>query len=339
MSGEIEFGHVDFCPPLQGAALAAEDEALGFDIRYFGDNTAFAADPLAELRDAARATSRIKLAVGSTNTVTRHPAVVANGIAAVQVLSEGRAICGVSTGDSSLGVVGRGPQRIAEFRERTEMLREYLAGRAVRIGHWESRIEWLDDVAYTPVPLEVMCSAPKAIGVAAALADRITLAVGTAPERVRWALERVDEGLAAAGRARADVQLGMYVPVCVEDDRTVAAERLRVRVKGIAHMSSFPGVDLEEQPERLRRVSATLRDAYNYRHHNMKDGNPLAELVDAEFADWFGIGGPPGYVVERLGELADAGFSYLFIAAFPLAERERFAAEVMPQLRQVRSPV
>jgi hypothetical protein len=36
----------------------------------------------------------------------------------------------------------------------------------------------------------------------AALADRITLGVGTAPERVRWALDRVHEGLAAAGRTR-----------------------------------------------------------------------------------------------------------------------------------------
>jgi 5,10-methylenetetrahydromethanopterin reductase len=330
----VEFGHVSWCPPFQGGALAAEDEALGFDIRYFGENTAFAADPLAELRDAARATTSIKLATGSTNTVTRHPAVVAGGIAAVQALSGGRAICGVSTGDSAMGVLGRGPQRIAEFRERTAMLRSYLHDEAVRIGDWDSRIEWLAGVDYTPVPLEIMCSAPRAIGVAASLADRITLAVGTAPERVRWALERVDEGLAAAGRTRADVRLGMYVPLCVEDDRAVAAERLRVRVKGIAHMGSFPGVDLDEQPEQLRRVSSTLRTEYDYRHHNVDAGNPLAQLVEPEFADWFGIGGPAAYVVERLGALVDCGFSYFFVAGFPYPERERFAAEVMPQLRR-----
>src|SRR5438045_2232117 len=63
-SAMVEFGHCTIAPPLQGAALALEDEQLGFDIRYFGDNHSLHPDPFVALFDAAHATTRIKLATG-----------------------------------------------------------------------------------------------------------------------------------------------------------------------------------------------------------------------------------------------------------------------------------
>jgi 5,10-methylenetetrahydromethanopterin reductase len=329
----IEFGHVNFVPPFQGAALAREDEELGFDIRYFGENSSFVSDPFAEMRAAAEATTRIRLAVGATNTVTRHPLVVATSIAAVQVLSAGRAICGVGKGDSALGVVGLGPQRHDEFVEKTTMLRAFLRGETIRLGDYDSRLQWLDGRDFSPVPLELMGSGPRMLRTAAGLADRVTLAVGTAPERIAWALERIDEGLEAAGRSRDEIRIGAYVPIALDDDPRLAAERLRVRVKGAAHMASLRGTDFDAQPEKLRAVTTRLRDEYDYRHHNNEAGNPLGELVDDDFATWFGIGGPASYVVERLGRLAEAGLSYFFFGAIPLEERQRIAADVMPAVR------
>jgi 5,10-methylenetetrahydromethanopterin reductase len=328
----LQFGNVSFCPPLQGGRLAAEDEALGFHIRYFGENTSDGSDPFAELREAARATSRIRLAVGATNFVIRHPAVIANAIAGVQLASGGRAICGVATGDSALGVIGRRPQPVAAFARDVEMLRGYLHAHTVASGECNRPIEWLGDVDYAPVPVEVMCSGPKAIRVAARFADRVTLTVGAAPERLAWALDVLDEGLGAAGRSRNDIEVGAYVGVVLDDDRHRAVQRLRVRVKGIAHMAALPGIDLTTQPLTLRTVTTKLRSAYDYRHHNLRADNPLGALIEPEFADWFGVGGPPGYLIARLGALADAGLSYVFVAGMARAERERFAADVMPQL-------
>ena len=177
-----------------------------------------------------------------------------------------------------------------------------------------------------------MCSGPRSIAVAAAVADRVTLTVGAAPERIEWAMRTLDAGLARAGRSRRDVEVGAYVGLVLDDDRSSAVERLRVRVKGIAHMASLQGVDLDRQPERLRAVTSRLRDGYDYRHHNVRADNPLGALVEPEFAAWFGVGGPPGYLVERLGQLAQAGLGYVFVAGMDGEERERFAAEVMPEL-------
>jgi 5,10-methylenetetrahydromethanopterin reductase len=333
-SSRVQFGHVSFCPPLRGAELAAEDEAAGFDIRYFGDNSCLGSDPFTELRDAARATTTIRLGVGATNAVTRHPSVIANAIAGVHAASGGRAICGMARGDSALKVLGQPPQAFAPWIEATTLLRDYLAGGGLPVDDWISGIRWLTDQPSGRVPLEIMCSGPRAIRAAAALADRVTITVGADPERVRWAMQILDEALEAAGRTRAEVEVGTYMPVCIDEDRSVAAERLRIRVKGPLHMAAVPGADLAGQPAQVREATLRLGRRYDVRHHDVTPDNPLGALVEPEVAQWFGIGGPADYVSERLLELVGLGFDYFFFADLPAAEREALTGEVMPAVRR-----
>ena len=331
----IEFGHCTIAPLFQGAALAVEDEAYGFDIRYFGENHSLHPDPFVALFDAARATKKIKLATGVVNMVARHPAALANLAAPLQLASGGRAILGIGKGDSAVGMIGRGPQKHDEFVANTRLLRTFLAGESVRLGHYESSLAWLKGLPYTPVPIEIACAGPRTIAAAAALADRIQLTVGAAPERIRWALDIIDRALAGAGRSRSEVKIGALVPLVVDADRKAAAERLRTGAAVIAHMAALPGIDLSTQPEKLRRVTERLREAYSYRHHNMEQANPMRDLVDAEFADWYGIGGPADYVTERLGELAGLGLDFFFLGTIPAAEREVLADKVMPVIRAI----
>jgi 5,10-methylenetetrahydromethanopterin reductase len=331
----VEFGHCTIAPPMQGAALALEDEQLGFDIRYFGDNHSLHPDPFVALFDAARATTRIKLGTGIVTTVTRHPSVLANLAAPLQLASHGRAILGIGKGDSVVAMVGKQPQKHDEFVSNTAMLRAFLHGDSVRLGGYDSRLEWLEGQDYEPVPIEIACAGPKTIGAAARIADRIQLTVGAPPERIRWALEIIREALSEVGRDRSEIQIGALVPLCVDASRTAAAERLRTGTAVIAHMASLPGIDLSSQPEKLRRVTTRLREAYDYRHHNMEQANPMRDLVDAEFADWYGIGGPPSYIIERLQELVELGIDYFFLGTIPLEEREILATEVMPRIREL----
>ena len=319
--------------------MAREDEDLGFDTHYFGDNTCINSDIFAELRDAAKATKKIRIATGVTNTVTRDASTVATSIAAVQVISGGRAICGIGKGDSAVGLIGRPPQRHAEFVESMQILRAYLRGESVRRGNVDSRIEWLPRFDYTPVPLEIAATGPRTIRTAAHLADRIMLNVGNAPERVRWALAIVDEGLAEAGRSRQDVRIGLALHVWLDNDPRAAAEQLCSRLAPHAHLASFAGNDLEAQPAILRRVTTQMRTAYDYRGHFRGDykrsdfGN--SGIVDAEFAAWFGLAGPASYAIERIHELANSGLDYFFFPPLTLPERERLAADVMPALRKL----
>jgi hypothetical protein len=104
-------------------------------------------------------------------------------------------------------------------------------------------------------------------------------------------------------------------------------------------MQSGRGIDLSQQPPILRKVTAALRDNYDYNFHRpgVPPGrNPNSAAIDEEFADWIGIGGPPTYVADRLGELVELGIDF-FITSASSTERESFAAHVMPALRKLRA--
>jgi 5,10-methylenetetrahydromethanopterin reductase len=331
----VEFSTTGFCAPFRGAEVARESEQLGFDVQMFGENHAMAADVFGEMRAAVPATTRIRLLCGPVNFVTRDPGVVASAIAPVQIASGGRAICGIARGDSAVALAGRSPQRQADLERDLGILRSYLRRETVDFGVRQSRLEWIGDLPYAPVPIELVCSGPRAIALAARAADRIGLSVGGDPGHVRWALGVIDEALAACGRTRADVRIGAYLPIAITADREKGRAALRQRVAGWAHMSSFRGIDLAQQPEIMRRTTEKLRHGYDYRFHraDVPAENPNTKIVDEEFADWFGIGGPASYVVERLSRLVELGVSY-FGTAFIGAERERFARDVMPAVRR-----
>jgi len=169
---------------------------------------------------------------------------------------------------------------------------------------------------------------------AAVSADRIGLSVGASTERVRWALGIIDAALASSGRTRNDVRIGAYVPVAIGDTREAGRAEIRYRVAGWAHMSSFPGNDLDAQPEIMRRVTEQLREGYDYRYHraDVPADNPNTRQIDEAFGDWFGIGGDPAYVAERLHELVELGV-HTFVTSLVGREHERFATEVMPLVR------
>ena len=334
----LEFGTTGFYPPFTGAEMARRSEELGFDFQMFSENHTRVPDCLGEMRDAARATDRIKLLCGPLNFVTRNPGVIASGIVPIQMLSGGRAICGVASGDSAVAVVGKRPQHVNELERDLGILRSHLHRRDVTFGDLTSRLEWAAGLTFDPVPIQMVCSGPRAIAVAARLADRIGLSVGANPDRITWALKIIDEALGEAERSRDEVRIGAFLPVAITTDRATGRKAIRPRTAGWAHMSSFKGNDLSQQPEIMRRVTSVLRDTYDYRYHHpgAPAQNPNTAACDEEFGDWFGIGGPPSYVVDRIGELVELGLDF-FVTALPPAEREEFAGEVMPPLRTLRS--
>ncbi len=328
---QIEFGTTGFYPAFTGAEMARSAEEMGFDIQCFSENHSRVPDSFGEMRDAARATERIRLMCGPVNFLTRDPGVVASAILPIQAVSGGRAICGIASGDSAAAAAGKPPQRIDAMARDLEALRTYLHGGEVA----STRIEWAAGLGIAPPPIQMACSGPRAIAMAARLADRVYLGIGTNPERMEWALRIIDDAAANAGRDRSDVRVGVFAPLAVTRDRASGRASIRTRVAAWAHMCSGRGTDLSQQPEILQRVTTVLRDGYDYRYHHpgAPADNPNTAVCDEEFGDWMGVGGPPSYVIDRLGALVDLGVDF-FITALPPAEKEVFAAEVMPALRR-----
>ena len=334
----FEVGSLTFAAPLAGAAMAAEAEAMGYDFQFFGVNDCQTTDVFTELRMAAEATEQIGLGTCVANFVTRHPVVVASGIAAVQVASGGRAICGVGKGDSAVGRVGRSPQRHEDFVHDLRALCAYLSGGSIELHGVESRLAWLGETDYRPVPVEVAATGPRSLAAAGAHADRVSLAVGADEGRIRWALEIVRSAAKEAGRPADAVRIGAHIPLHVDDDRARAIEALRPSTVGWAHMASFSPAHVASHEPILKKVTSVVHALYDYEHHGYQESNtsPVRHLADDEFVDYYGIAGPADYALERLGKLAGLGLEFFTFVAEG-EQKRRIAADIIPALHAARS--
>ncbi|MCH7511909.1 MAG: LLM class flavin-dependent oxidoreductase [Chloroflexi bacterium] len=314
------------------AALAAEQD--GYDIALFPDSQNLFGETFTQLALVAAATDTIKIGTGVTNPITRHPATTAASILSVQHASGGRAFLGVGRGDSALGHIGMDyPAPMSVFEPYLRQVKAYLAGEEVDQNGFPSRIRWLDQYDLPKVPIDMSCSGPKTIAMAATLTDRVSLALGANPERIRWGIETARAAAEAAGRDPDSISIGAWVNTTVDDDRAAAREALRGGVASFTHFQGMRGNPLDEQPEILRLHSARLRTDYDTNLHAQANA-PHAQALDDEFIDWFSICGPASEVAERLRELVDLGLDHIYlIGAMRPASRAAFAADVMPILR------
>ena len=113
-------------------------------------------------------------------------------------------------------------QRIADMERDIGYLRTYIEGGEVDFGNRTSRLESAKALSWQPIPIQMVCSGPKAIALAARKADRICLGIGTNVERVTWALAIINETLAASGRDRDSVRIGMFAPLLIDEVRDPA---------------------------------------------------------------------------------------------------------------------
>ena len=184
-----EFGIVMEASPGYTARLAQQIEALGFDILLCPDTQNLSPDPFSQLALAAQTTTRLKLGTGVTNPVTRDAAVTACALATLQAESQGRVICGIGRGDSSAAHIGIRNGTTAQLRSFVQRLQAYTRGETIDRDGTPSRLRWFDSLKVDPVLVDVACTGPQTIAMAVDVGDRVSFAVGSAPERIRWAMD------------------------------------------------------------------------------------------------------------------------------------------------------
>tara|TARA_B100000676_G_scaffold301451_1_gene348656 strand:- start:478 stop:1479 length:1002 start_codon:yes stop_codon:yes gene_type:complete len=327
----IELATAAFATPGRAVPAAIAAEAAGFDILHLTDSQCLRGDVYTQMMLCCQATSRIKLATGVTNPLTRHPSVTAASIISIHAECEGRAILGIGRGDSAVLHVGQKPASMRVYGDYVRELQAYLRGETVDQNGFESRLRWLDLIDAPPkVPVDMVGSGPRSLRLAAELAERVTLAVGVDPERVEWGLAQVREGAIAAGRDPSAISVGAYVNVAVDDDPAKARGSIRGSAATFAHFSASVGADFENQPAIMRRVTERLVTEYDTNYHTQGVA-PHVDVLDDAFIDWFAAVGDAGQVVARLAPLVEMGLSHLYFVGpwQPLVDR------VMPELRSL----
>jgi len=340
-----EFGMVMEPSPGYTAKLAARIEAMGFDILLTPDTQNLCGDPYGQLSLAAANTQTLRLGTGVTNPVTRVAAVTASAMASLQIESGGRAICGLGRGDSSAAHIARRQANTAELEDYAESVRTYINGGEIMIDGKASTIRWIEPGQLPPVPIDLACTGPKTIRMAADIADRVSFAVGSAPERIDWALETLNARLAETGRDPSTLSVGAYINLLCDPDEARAIELARTIAGLVAHFAGMKHAPVEHLPPELKPLAIQLKTEYDMAHHNQAAGSHLP-LVDDKFVDWFAIAGPPQKCTDRLGALIDKGLDHVYILGGSSVQHphgefvtgfvnqaEYFAADVLPQFR------
>lgn len=341
----IEFGIVMEASPGYTAALARRIETLGFDVLLCPDTQNLSPDPFTQLALASAGTRTLKLGTGVTNPITRDVAVTACTLATLQVESQGRMICGIGRGDSSAAHIGRDNAKTGELKEFVQRLQAYTRGEVVSRGGTDSRMRWFDSVEVSAVPVDVACTGPQTIRMAVDVADRVSFAVGSAPERIRWAMDVALARLAETGRPRDSLQIGAYVNLVCDRDESRAIQLARMISGMVAHFAGMKNAPLDHLPPQLKSLAAHMQQGYDMAQHARESGQHLQQVPD-EFVDWFSICGPPQKCRDRLQTLLEMGLDHVYqLGGSPVAhphgarqeamvaQAELYAREVLPYFR------
>jgi 5,10-methylenetetrahydromethanopterin reductase len=327
-------------------ARAAEDAGLSGVV--VTDSQNLAGDCYVALATAAAVTTKIGLGTGVTNPVTRHPAVTAAAIAAIQEVSGGRASLGIGRGDSALAHLGRGPASVDALTRYLVVLQQYLRGENVSFDALDfheqlappiedlrladtptsSRLVWIAKLA--KVPVEVAATGPKVIAAAALHADRVLLAVGADPERLAWGINlgrraRTDAGLDPDG-----VRFGCYANVVTHPDVATARALVAGGLATFARFSVMHGTATGPQSEASRTTLEELHRRYDMVHHTRSDSDQASVLPD-EFVDRYAVVGPVEQCVEKLRAIEALGIDKV-IAIGPTAGSDPTEARRANQL-------
>ncbi|MDH3991158.1 MAG: LLM class flavin-dependent oxidoreductase [Gammaproteobacteria bacterium] len=310
----------------------ARADALGFSGVWVADSQSVFRDAYMALTLFADRTSNMKLATGVTNTLTRHPAVLAHSFATLDELSGGRAVLGIGVGESAVFTLGQKPTRLKRLEEFIGVLRTLMAGDTAHFDGQDIKVSWPP----RKVPIVIACTGPKSLQLAGRIADGVLFQVGADPALVRYARKNIEIGAERGNRDPATVMLYQRLACGVSEDR----EQVRAEVRGYASVAAgtvFSAVPKEDVPEDLWMELKYMKEQYDYHQHGDMSSRQ-AELVTDRILDAIAIAGTPDEVVPRFKELVALGVDNFVL---PIATKNpdaiitMLAEQVIPRVNEV----
>ncbi|MGH2377090.1 MAG: TIGR03557 family F420-dependent LLM class oxidoreductase [Candidatus Limnocylindria bacterium] len=250
-----------------------------------------------------------------------HPAIVAQAVATLAVLTPGRVFLGVGSGEAMNEV----PVTVAEWpatRERQHRLREavvlirklwsedYVTHRG---DHFQTREAKIFDKPTEHVPILVAAGGPKAAQMAGEIGDGIIVTSGKKPELYRDDLiPGLERGAAKAGKDTARLERMIEMKVSYDTDRDRALADTREWAALALPEEAKTGVD---DPREMERRSAEAA------------GNAHTRFI---------VSSDPDEVVDRVRPYLDLGFTHL-VFHLPGRDQRRsielVGRDLLPRLR------
>lgn len=325
MSDPVRFGYTlmtEQSGPRELLSYAVDAERASFDFEVCSDhfspwltNQGHAPYAWSLLGAVAHATSDIDLATYVTCPIQRyHPAVVAQKAATMQLLSDGRFMLGLGSGENlNEHVTGEGWPPVAQRQDMLEeavtIIRELMSGELLT---WEGDYFRIDsarlwDVPETGVPIGIAVSGETSVARFAPLADHLVAVEPNAELIAQW--DSIHQG--------GSRKIGQ-VPICWDSDREAAIQRAHDQFRWFAGgwavnadlptPAGFAGASQFVRPEDVADVIAC--------------GPDLDTIVEAVRPYW-----EAGFTDIAVVQVGDEGQQqFLDEAAAPLLEKLRAAA-------------
>ena len=307
----------------QVAAAVAYAEAAGFDSVWVPDSQLMWRDTFASLSLAATSTSRITLATGVTNLVTRHVSVVASAVRTVQELAPGRFVLGLGAGRSAAEMIGAASTPTRGLAESLGALRTLLSGGAWAFGGVPQRLSG----AAGGCPIYLGAGGPRNIRLACAEADGVILTGSLSAAEVTRTARIIRALVAQSARPDRQFDLILWMRAHVTAGSAPDPRRWKPAV-AVALINAPPAVaeDLGVDPQTLRRARGLQSDGT----HNADWAEAVASC-DALIGDEAAIGyarryclyGTPEEISRRVAGLEKAGITTVITT--PLAGDTTFS--------------
>lgn len=313
--------------PRRMVELVRLGEELGFTCAYIGDSQMIWREAYVILGGAAQVTSRITLASGVTNPITRDPSVLAAAWATLHEYTGGRVLVGIGMGDSSLETLGKKPATLAQLERAIRMIRGLVAGETVIHPDSQAPVHLTYARPGTRVPIYIGVSSPKITRLAGKVADGAIMLVGVDPRFMQASRREMEAGASEAGRdLRAEgFRVVCWVPCSIQEDGAAARAAVKAHV---ARILKRP-LPFELDPATME-VVRRIYQQYEYYEH-MVAGTAHGEVVPDELVEKFAIAGTPAEAFEQFRRLAATGLVDE-IAIIPHtqdpAQRERIIRQV-----------
>jgi probable F420-dependent oxidoreductase len=244
------------------ASRARRAQQMGYHALALPDHLLGQLSPVVAMATVAAATSELRVSAFVTNNDLRHPAVLAQDLASIDVLSGGRVDVAIGAGWNkaeydAIGIAfDATPVRQARLAESITVLKGLFSGECFSFAGEHYTIT---DYAAQPVPLQrphppffIGGGGRRTLALAGREADTVGLApriladgrLDTASITLAAAQEKIDWVRAAAGDRFASLEFNIYPsmwPVTVTDDLYGEARRV------IDHLRARTGIELTEQ--------------------------------------------------------------------------------------------
>lgn len=288
--------------PERTLKLAQRAEELGFTSGWTFDSHVLWKECYIMLTYLAANTKHMHWGPLVTNPAVRDIHVTASILATLDIISNGRAECGIGRGDSSLRMQGKRPRKVAEMEQAIKDIQSLTAGKKVNLNNHEFELKW---TMGREVPMWLAAYGPMSLASAGRVANGLVLQIAD-PFLVDWFVKQMRKSAADSGRSPSEIKVMSCAPTWVGD-----MEKARAQTRWFPAMVGNHVADLVERYHSGELPQAFTdyiesRKGYDYKEHADKDADHLDFITD-DIIERFSILGNKEQHIAKLKELEAAG--------------------------------